>query len=71
MQKVRVQEETDKHPSSRTIILKFGPIITDLSAFTEEQTTALLHKATSLNTVKLSTTKLAFTLRPQVQNPCF
>lgn len=61
-------EDLDKHPNSTTVILKFGPIITDFSVYTAEQATALLYKVTSLNTMKLSTPKLAFTLRPQVQS---
>ena len=70
-QKVRVQEDSDKHPNSTTVILKFGPIVSDFSVYTAEQATALLHKVTSLNTMKLSTPKLAFALRPQVQSPGF
>lgn len=65
-QKVRVQEESDKHENTATVILKFSPIITYQSVFTAEQATA-----TSLNTMKLSPPKLAFTLRLQVQGLCF
>ena len=64
-QKLRVQEDSDKYPNSTTAILKFGPIISDFSVCTAEQATALLYKVTSLNTMKLSTPKLAFTLRPR------